>query len=248
MASTMLSIRNSNLSTFNAVAINYSTLSGTTTILTSTMVSIGVGNNKTYSTLSQGNFTSTSNWVTSLSGRASTIGVSMSANAQTQLVVSQVSTATSVQYTSTLGAQWSSISGSSGLPNSLQTSYSAGAISGDGRYGILGAYGSYLYTTSNGGQTWADTNTNIGYLRAHLPLNGSVTDIVGGTAPTVTGSVTYVPGIVGSSAVNLVNTAGSNPTNYIRGTVASIASNNIIVSGWVNMQSYPSPGTFSVIW
>jgi hypothetical protein len=243
MASTMLSIRNSNLSTFNAVAINYSTLSGTTTILTSTMVSIGVGNNKTYSTLSQGNFTSTSNWVTSLSGRSSTIGVSMSANAQTQLVVSQSSISTSVQYTSTLGTQWASLSGASGLPNSLQTSYSAGAISGDGMYGVLGTTTGELFVTSNAGQTFSGLNTASPAIYLPLdtvPANGSSSSGTAPTTLTVVGPPTQAPSfVIGSGAINLANTPGSgNATQYIRGSWTVPA--NFAVRLWFNMQSPPT--------
>jgi hypothetical protein len=196
--------------------------------------------------MAYGNVSTSSNWITSLSALVSTKTVSMSANAQTQLVVSQVSSATSIQYTSTLGAQWSAISNATGL--SLETNYSAGAISGNGQYGILAASGGYLYTTANGGASWTNTNPNTSYLQAYLPFNGSVTDTIGTTSPIITGSVTYVPGIVGSNAVNLVNTAGSNPTNYIRGSLSVTYATNLSVSGWINMQSFPPSGSYSVLW
>ncbi len=179
----MLSMRNSNLSAFNSVNINYSTLTGSTivigprTTLNSTLISLGSSTNQTYTTMSQGNFSTSANWVSSLTGRSSIIGVSLSANAQTQLVISQVSTATSIQYTSTI-SQWTTLSGASVLPPGTITNYSAGALPGNGQYGILAAYGGYLYTTANAGVNLMNKNPNTPYLRAHLPLNGSVTDFV----------------------------------------------------------------------
>ena len=206
--------------------------------LVSSMVSIGTSTNQTYTTLSQGNFTSTSNWVTSLTGRTSTIGVSMSANAQTQLVVSQVSTVSSIQFTSTLGQTWSTLSNVTGLPSSLTTSYSAGAISGNGQYGLLAASGGYLYTTANSGASWTNTNPNtpVIYLPFETaPVNGAT---IGGTTLTVSPSVpALVPGIVGKTAVNLVNTPAGTATQYIRGSWINAGLTSFTVSLWFNMQS-----------
>ena len=261
-----LAARSSNLSSFNAIAMNYSTLtvstlSGISTLnvsrvittstiqVNSSMISLGASTNQVYiSSLSHGNFSTATTWVTSMTNRLSTATVLMSANAQYQMTVSPSTTVSSIMYTSTLGQSWTTLTSATGLPSAATTSYTAGAISGDGQYGALATYGGYLYTTANSGASWTNTNPNTPYLRAQLPLNGSVTDTVGATAPAVTGSVSYVPGVVGSSAVNLVNTAGSNPANYIRGSVSVSYANNIIISGWVNMQSYPPSGSFSVIW
>ena len=125
----------------------------------------------------------------------------MSANAQYQLALSPATTISSILYTSTLGQTWSTLSGATGLPSANQTSYTAGAISGNGQYAALGTYGGYLYTTANSGATWTNTNPNTSFLQAYLPFNGQVNDTVGSTAPAVTGSVSYVPGIVGTSAM-----------------------------------------------
>jgi hypothetical protein len=162
----------------------------------------------------------------------------MSANAQTQLVVSQVSTVSSIQFTSTLGQTWSTLSGATGLPSSLTTSYSAGAISGNGQYGLLAASGGYLYKTENAGASWTNTNPNtpIIYLPFETaPVNGAT---IGGTTLTVSPSVpALVPGIVGKTAVNLVNTPAGTATQYIRGSWTNGALTSFTVSLWFNLQS-----------
>ena len=74
-----------------------------------------------------------------------------------------------------------------------------------------------------------------------LPFENSTADL-GSNAitPTVTGSISYVSGVVGLNAVNLANTLGpttSAPaTQYIRG--AWSGSSRWTVSFWFNMQSY----------
>jgi hypothetical protein len=158
----------------------------------------------------------------------------MSANAQTQLVVTSLSTVSSLYYTSTSGITWSStLSGTTGLPLATRTIYSAGAVSGDGRVVALAASGDYLYTSNNAGASFTNTNPNtpLIYLPFEtVPVNGTT----GGTTLTVTGSPTLVTGIVGSSAVNLANTSGGVATKYIRGTWSG--SNNYTVSFWFNIQ------------
>jgi hypothetical protein len=69
-----------------------------------------------------------------------------------------------------------------------------------------------------------------------LPFENTTADL-GSNAitPTVTGSVSYVPGVVGLNAVNLVNTAGETATNYVRG--AWTGAPNFTVSFWFNLQS-----------
>lgn len=62
---------------------------------------------------------------------------------------------------------------------------------------------------------------------------------------TVTGSVSYVPGIIGLNAINLANTAGGSATNYIRENWAGAA--NFTVSLWFNAQSIPT-GANGFIW
>ena len=240
----MLPLRNSNLARFNAVAINYSTLSGSTIQVNSTMISIGASTNAAYTTLTQGNYASsisTNSWTIPLSTLVSTKTVSMSANAQTQLVVTQASTATSVQYTSTLGASWTTLSGATGLPSGTTTNYSAGAVSGDGQYGLLAASGGYVYRTQNAGQTWTNTNPNpvtpFIYLPFEtVPIVGSYDAIGNSQLTTVFGSPQLTTGRVGSNALNLVNTTGAvQALQYIRGSFAGASS--FSVSFWFNPQT-----------
>jgi hypothetical protein len=206
--STWLQNRNSNLSTFNAIAINYSTLAGSTITLTSTMVSLGQSTNKIYTTLAQGNYSTATNWISTINTVSTGKVVTMSANAQTQLVVTQLSTVSSLYYTSTLQNWSSTLSGTTGLPTATQTIYSAGAVSGDGRVVAVAAYGGYLYTSNNSG---AFTNTNPNTPLIYLPFETApVNGTTGGTTLTVTGSPTLVTGIVGSKAVNIVNTTNGN--------------------------------------
>ena len=49
---------------------------------------------------------------------------------------------------------------------------------------------------------------------------------------TPVGTISYVPGVVGLNAVNLVNTVGGTPTNYVSGSWTG--SNNFTVSLWMN--------------
>lgn len=237
-----LSQRSTILSTFSASAINYSTLSGSAITLNSTMISLGTSTNSVYTRLSQGNFNSsvsTSSWVSSLTNRVSTTTVAMSANAQYQLALSQSSISTSVMFTSTLGTAWSTLSGATGLPNYSTISYTAGAISGDGRYGVLGAYGGYLYTTSTFGSSWTNTNPNIP--RIYLPFENSITDSQGNSNVTTLVTPVYVPGIIGNNAINIANTTTGTialATQYVRGTWANnLSLTSYTISFWFNQQS-----------
>jgi hypothetical protein len=78
-----------------------------------------------------------------------------------------------------------------------------------------------------------------------MPFENSTADL-GSNAitPTVTGSLSYVSGVVGLNAVNIANTASGTATNYIRGAWNYF--NNFTVSGWVNIQSLAS--SFQVIY
>ena len=237
-------------STISTGAI-YQTVSGGAPVwsnaLVSSMVSIGTSTNQVYTTLSQGNFASsisTSSWVSSLTNRVSTTTVAMSANAQYQLALSQSSISTSVMFTSTLGSSWSTLSGASGLPNFSTVSYTAGAVSGTGQYGVLGTSNNNLYRTTNYGQSW--TNTNLSTIAVYLPFDtdpasaGTYTDTTGRSAVTYTGPPTQAPTYVtGTGAIRLANAnPGENPTQYIRGTWNNIGLTSYTVSFWVNIQSY----------
>jgi hypothetical protein len=254
-----LAARSSNLSSFNAIAMNYSTLtvstlSGVSTLnvsrvittstiqVNSSMISLGASTNQVYiSSLSHGNFSTATTWVTSMTNRLSTATIAMSANAQYQMTVSPSTTVSSIMYTSTLGTSWTTLTGATGLPTPAgATSYTAGAISGDGRCGLLGAYGGYLYTTANSGQSWTNTNPNIGSLYAQLSFEGNTNDVSGnGRTVTAAGSPGYVTGIVGTRAINLVNASATVQTQSV--TIPWTGATNFTISGWFNVQSvWPS--------
>ena len=240
-----LSQRSTILSTFSASAINYSTLSGSAITLNSTMISLGASTNSVYTRLSQGNFNSsvsTSSWVSSLTNRVSTTTVAMSANAQYQLALSQSSISTSVMFTSTLGTSWSTLSGASGLPNFSTISYTTGAVSGTGQYGVLGTSAGQLLVTSTFGQTFSGhANITSPTPRIYLPFENSITDSQGNSNVTTLVTPVYVPGIIGNNAINIANTTTGTTaiaTQYVRGTWANnLNLTSYTVSFWFNQQT-----------
>jgi hypothetical protein len=270
-----LAARSSNLSSFNAIAMNYSTLtvstlSGVSTlnvsrvIMTSTiqvnssMISLGASTNQVYiSSLSHGNFSTATTWVTSMTNRLSTATVLMSANAQYQITVSPSTTVSSIMYTSTLGQSWTTLTGATGLPSAAATSYTAGTVSGTGQYGILGTTSGILSTVNSGGGLSAYisnnygasyTNTLVNPPYVYLPFNNSLTDVYGNSVVSVPlGSIGYVTGVVGANALSISNTAGNPPTNYVRGTLPNLLNMNITVTGWVNFQTLPTGTNASMV-
>ena len=70
-----------------------------------------------------------------------------------------------------------------------------------------------------------------------MPFENNTADL-GSNAitPTVTGSLSYVPGVVGLNAVNLVNPPGGTPANYISGSWPALTV--CTISGWFNIQSF----------
>jgi len=78
-----------------------------------------------------------------------------------------------------------------------------------------------------------------------LPFDAAVVDVMGNSTLSVNDTVSYVEGISQSYAVNLVNTAGTTPSNYIQGTYTYVP--NTTVHGWFNLQSTPSSGETSTI-
>ena len=260
-----LTARNSNLSLFNAININYSTLIGSTitsgstisgstinqinlnsgTIVTSTitinssMISLGASTNKTYTNMSQGSVAS-QHWVQSLGSLTAIKMVAASANAQYQLIISQASTTSSLFTTSTLGQSWTNISGASGLPSAIQTSYTSGALSASGQYGIVTAYGGYPYLTSTYGSSFQNVHPNVPviYLPFEtVPANASLS---GGTIPatlTVVGPPTSVTGIVGTNAISFLNNPASNAVQYLRATWVTTGVTSFTWSFWIKPQS-----------
>jgi len=69
----------------------------------------------------------------------------------------------------------------------------------------------------------------------YLPMEGVTTDVMGGSTVTPTGSPGYVPGVVGSQAIKLANTAGGTAVQYVRGTWTGAS--NFTISFWFNTQS-----------
>jgi hypothetical protein len=76
----------------------------------------------------------------------------------------------------------------------------------------------------------------IGSPNIYLPFeNGSVLDVMGYSAVSARGTMNFVPGVVGSAALNLVNPAGGTAVNFLRGSWAG--SPNFTVSFWFNLQA-----------
>ena len=63
--------------------------------------------------------------------------------------------------------------------------------------------------------------------------------------PSINGSVSYVSGMVGANALNIVNTAGGAATNYIQAPISP--GNNFTVSCYIKFQSLPGSGVSNVI-
>ena len=235
------------VSTLSGVStLNVSRVITTSTIqVNSSMISLGASTNQVYvSSLSYGNFSTNTKWNTSMIDRLSTATIAMSANAQYQMTVSPSTTVSSIMYTSTLGQSWATISAATGLPSATATSYTAGAISGDGQYAALGAYGGYLYRTANSGATWTNTNPNTGSLYAYLPFENSIADQSGANRTvTPTGTFTYGTGIVGSKSAFFNNTSGNNTASFYL-NVSWTGATNFAISGWFYSTSF-STGSFT---
>jgi hypothetical protein len=70
----------------------------------------------------------------------------------------------------------------------------------------------------------------------YLPFDGSVVDVLGNSAPVATGSISYVTGIIGPQAVNIVNTAGGTASQYVQMSTPNM--NAFTVSFWFTIQTY----------
>ena len=232
-----LTVRNTVLPVVNAVTMNYSTLTGSTITatslnLTSANVALGASTNQTYNNFSNGSYAPVS-WVTAKSALSATNKTVMSANGLYQMIVGNATSG--LFLSSDSGITWTALTG--GLPTLTGSAYwSDGAISANGQYITLSIYGGSLWMSADYGRTFALTNQPTPNI--WLPLNGNTTDSMGLSTVTATGSPGYVtlnyPGYT-AQAVNLLNTAGSTATRYIRGTWAGAT--NFTVSGWVNPQT-----------
>jgi hypothetical protein len=120
------------------------------------------------------------------------------------------------------------------LNNTLVGTY---ANTGFGDYGSSGSFG--LGTTEQG----AASNAFNGLIDDFRFYNSAI-PYVPVSNVNITGSLSYVPGVVGLNAVNLVNTASGTATNYVTGFISP--GNNFTISGWFNAQSL-SGGTCVVL-
>ena len=236
---------------YYSTLIGLSTATSTITLTTST-ISLGQSTNTLYTALANGAVSTAGSWVTSLTGLVSTKTAAMSGNGLVQLVQTQVSTISSLLITTNSGQTWSTLSGTTGLPTApsnqtfiaLSTTYNAVAMSRTGQYQLATTFGGYPYLTSNYGATWSNMNPNMGSPYIYLPFDNSIADAMNNSVITSVGSPGYVTGKVGSSAINLVNTAGSaSPSQYIRGTWT--VPSTFTISLWFNVQQLNS--TYQVI-
>jgi len=96
--------------------------------------------------------------------------------------------------------------------------------------------GAMWVATGSGANTLAYSTTDIETPYIHLPFeNGLYKDVMGNSNVSLVGSVSYVAGARGSTAVNLSN-PGASGVNYLLG--AWTGSSSFTVSFWFNMRSY----------
>jgi len=248
-----LTLRNANWNVFGVSSIVNSTIT-TTSLKTSTIsivssiVSLGQSTNAANFGQSQGSYANTT-WYSTLNSTftpTAVTKVSMVANAQYQLAVNGQSTISSIMLTQNTGQLWTSLSQATGLPSATTTNYSSGAICSLGIYSLLAANGGYLYLSNNLAASYANVNPNTPY--AHYKFDGNLTDSQGNLTLTATGSPTYVPGIVGTNAINFINSAGNAPTQYTQATIPTLTTTPVFsVSGWFNIQSFPTSGNVATI-
>jgi hypothetical protein len=123
----------------------------------------------------------------------------------------------------------------------IGTSIMAYSGSGSSTYMEIGEWYMNFLSTLN-----ADTDFSTSaspYIS--LPFNNSLTDSQGHSTVTPYGSIAYVAGPTSDSyALNLVNTAGGTPANYVKGTFGSVP--NFMLSLSFNLQSLPSNGVSNI--
>ena len=244
------------LSTLTVSTINGAlpgTGSGSSAALTSTMVSIGASTNQ-INNFSNGSFTT--GWGSTLTGATSIKKVVLSNNGAIQTILQNSGSTMSTVITSLdSGITWTG-STMRGLPisgalpyqtygstiNTMTvpgiTAINAAASSGNQ---LAIASNELVYSSANSGATFTPTGfgqNNNPFI--YIPFDGSVTDVMGNSVVTATatsGSISYVPGKVGTNAVNLNNSAavGGTPSQYLRGTWTGAS--NFTFSGWFNAQT-----------
>jgi hypothetical protein len=115
----------------------------------------------------------------------------------------------------------------------------------------LGTYDTSLANAFNGYiddfEIYHFAAPNVVNPRIYLPMEGSTTDVMGGSTPVVTGSVSYLPGVIGSQALRIVNPPGGTAVNYVRATCSP--GTNFTMGLWFNLQAYPdvSSGSTKIV-
>lgn len=245
-------------STLISQNIFFSTLNGQSTtvssitLLTST-ISLGTSTNSLYTTLANGAVSTAGSWITSLS-MINGGNVTMTGNAQTQVLRSQVSTLSSLMITTNSGQTWSTFSGGTGLPSDQtavrSTFYNTYAMSETAQYQLTTAAergfssGGSLYVTSTFGASWSNPNPNTGTPYIYLPFENSIADVNNRTTMTATiagtGTISYVAGKVGNNAISFGNVAGSSSTTncaYLISGSSALSAAYYSVSFWFNAQA-----------
>lgn len=222
---------------------------GSVSTLTSTIVSIGASTTQS-NNFSGGAYTNTL-WGSTLTSLSAITDITMSQNGQYQLAVQNGSS--TIRTSANSGLTWGTLTGANGLPAgalayhttpSGTPNYTSISASANGRYQLASVRGGLLYVCTNGtSSTPTFTAVGMGTPSIYLPMEGTVTDVVGLSAPVVGGTnaatVTYPSiGIVGTQAINLINPSGGTALQYVRGTWTSPSI--YTVSGWFNLQSYTS--------
>ncbi len=230
-----------------ATALGFSTIAGNIVStnsmvvpqiqLNSTMISLGPNTQSTMVSSSNGSYASGS-WSVTKTGLVNPKKLAVSSTGQYQLVVSE--TTGGLWLSSDSGLTWSALGASQGLPvleGSAQ--WVAGAVSASGQQITLAVSGGSLWFSSDYGRTFAVSPQDTPDV--WVPLNGSVSDLMGSSTVTATGSPGYVnvaqPGFT-EQAIRLSNVVTTSATQYVRGTWAG--AQNFTISGWFNPQSINS--------
>jgi hypothetical protein len=96
--------------------------------------------------------------------------------------------------------------------------------------------GSMWVVTGSGTNTLAYSTKDIETPYIYLPFeNGLSKDVMGNSTTVLTGSISYIPGVRGSSAVNFVNTVGGTGSNYLK--IPWTGSTSFSISFWFNAQT-----------
>ena len=203
--------------------------------LNSTIVSLGLSTNQTYSNLSNGTY---SNWINAASSLSLSAikRVAMSSSGQYQLII--VGSSAALYLSTDSGVTWITQGAAgflgTGLPV-VSTAYTYGAISANGQYMLVCVNAGSIYVSSNYGATF--TNASLPSVAATnwFAFENNTSDSTGSITPTVTGTMRYVTGKVGTYALSLVNPPGGTAANYLRGSWTAPA--NCSITMWVCPQT-----------